>query len=315
MLYVNFNGAGSSASRIVLGTDSLRSHVLTSHRRYLALLDEAFDCGINAFDTAHAYTSQPILGYWAHVRQRRSKITLITKGGFPGRPTPGRLRRQCHRSLRQLRTDHVELYLLHYDYPSADLEDLVETLDTLRCEGKILSFGLSNFSLQRARQAHGVCVRRGWAPAQVVSAHCGLIEWEAPYWSGAQTLAGPRKRPERLWYESNGYSILAYSPLGRGYFKHRTALHLGPVRDPIAANEERYRRACELALAKGVSASQIALAYLLSHAPNVLAVIGCRDADHLRANAAAANIRLNGTECSWLDLRYGRGHVKEHCLC
>ena len=299
MQYMDF-GQGVSASRIVLGTDSLGGLSLVNKRSNLKLLDKAFDCGINTFETARMYRSEPLLGQWVSSRRRRSKIFLVTKGGFPSQPTTENILRDCHSSLRALRSEYVDSYLLHYDCESADIQDMLHTLDGLRAQGKVLSFGLSNFTLRRVQQAHEYCCLNGVIPARFVSAHYGLMAWNTPYWKNAQTLVGPENRIARAWYESRGYSIFAYSPLGRGYFKFKAETGHRVTPDDSAANEERYHRACELACVKNVSPAQIALAYLLCQSSNVLAVIGCRTVEHLHADAAASGIALSGSECSWL---------------
>jgi aryl-alcohol dehydrogenase-like predicted oxidoreductase len=194
----------------------------------------------------------------------------------------------------------VDCYLLHYDCESIAIQKIVDTLHELRVKGRILSFGLSNLTFKRVQQAHDYCTLNGMIPARFVSAHFGLMAWNAPYWKNAQTLVGPENRAARAWYENTGYSILAYSPLGRGYFKSKAGPSHQATLDDSAANGERYHRACELARTKSVSPAQIGLAYLLSQGSNTLAVIGCRTVEHLHANAAASGIALSRTECSWL---------------
>jgi aryl-alcohol dehydrogenase-like predicted oxidoreductase len=90
--------------------------------------------------------------------------------------------------------------------------------------------------------------------------------------------------------------------LGRGFFKQKAAGLAISYHYDCPSNHERYRRASELAKAKGTSAAQIALAFLLNQSESTFAIIGCRDAVHLRLNAAATDIALTSEEIAWIEL-------------
>jgi aryl-alcohol dehydrogenase-like predicted oxidoreductase len=178
---------------------------------------------------------------------------------------------------------------------------MVCAIDRLRTEGKIRTFGLSNFRLARVQDVVRSCSEKGVEHPTIISAHHGLISWVSPLWPNAQTLAGDDKGADRAWYESQGYGIFAYSPLGRGFFKAKAAgLAVSPHFD-CASNHERYRRVSELAKTKGASAAQIALAFLLNQSTRNFAIIGCRDPVHLRLNAGAADIALTSEESTWIE--------------
>ena len=238
----------------------------------------------------------------ADFARRRSDVILITKGGFPGRPTAARIYRDCETSLRALRADHIDCYLVHYDCEAIEVSELISALDRLRQDGKIRAFGLSNFRLERVQRIVLYCFEHDVEGPSVVSANHGLIPWVSPLWPNAQTLAGREKSTERAWYNSHGYGIFAYSPLGRGFFKAKVAGLPVSAHYDCPSNHERFRRATELAKAKGTSAAQIALAFLLNESAHNFAIIGCRDLVHLRLNAAAADIALSAEEIAWIDL-------------
>jgi aryl-alcohol dehydrogenase-like predicted oxidoreductase len=291
------------SSRVIFGTDFLRRSVIGSDSRCFRVLDEARDIGINTFESARSYGSEAVLGRWLRRRGGRSDIVLVTKGGIGEEVSARRLRDDCHRSLTALRSDHIDCYLVHYDSRSWHLADMVGELGRLLFEGKILSFGLSNFSLDRVRLVESHCGDKSIAKPRAVSAHFGLIPWMQPYWPNAQSLAGGDKQPERDWYRANGYRILGYSPLGRGYFRNR---EVGAGSDPYhdcRANELRFARARELGIRMGVSAAQIALAFVLCTGPEVFAIVGCRTLEHIRMCRQAAAIELTREEYSWLDLQ------------
>lgn len=296
MRYAAIHGLSSRCSRIVLGTDSL-----ADAETAFAILDAALALGINTLDTARAYGSEETIGRWMMSRRRRSDVVIVTKGGFPHAPTGERIRLDCQASLAALQTDHIDCYLVHYDDTAIDLDEMLSALERLRQEGKIRTFGLSNFRFERVQKVVQFCSHHGFPGPSVISANDGLMPWVSPLWPNAETLAGREKRTARAWYEAQGHAIFAYSPLGRGFFKAKAAGRaVGPHYD-CAVNHERYRRASELAEAKGVSPAQIALAFLLSRSARSFAVVGSRDPAHLRLDAAAADISLSADECAWLE--------------
>lgn len=280
-----------------MGTDSL-----TEREEGFRLFDEALELGINTFDSARVYGSEEIIGLWLQSCRRRYDVIIVTKGGFPGRPTFARIVRDCEASLSALRVDYVDCYLLHYDCESLDVNEMMSALDKLHREGKVRTFGLSNFRLERAQRIESSCVDQRIQRPSIISANHGLIPWVSPLWPKAQTLAGSEGKAARAWYESHGYAIFAYSPLARGFFKAKAeGIAVSPHYD-CPSNHERYRRANEIANAKGASTAQIALAFLLGQSPYNFAVTGCRDVAHLRLNAFAADIDLSPEVREWIEM-------------
>jgi len=304
MQYAPLCTAGLLSSRVIFGTDFLRRSVIASDSRCFQLLDGAFDGGINTFESARSYGSEAVLGRWLRRRGRRSDIVLVTKGGSGECSSARQLRAECHRSLTALRSDYIDCYLVHYDSRSWDLAEMAGELGRLLFEGKILSFGLSNFSLDRFRAVQNHCRDKSIAKPRVVSAHFGMIPWTQPYWPNAQSLAGGNKQLEREWYRANGYRVLGYSPLGRGYFRNKEMGAGGDDRfHDCRENDLRLARAHELARRMGASVAQIALAFVLCTGPEVFAIVGCRSCEHIRMCSEAAAITLSREEYSWLELQ------------
>lgn len=115
-------------------------------------LQNAFGVGINCFDTAemygNGYSEQLINKALSHVRQ---DIVIIDKVS-PDHMHPQQIKEACERSLRNLGTDYIDLYLLHWPVHDVPIEDRLEALNTLKEEGKIRYFGVSNFGLQNLNE-------------------------------------------------------------------------------------------------------------------------------------------------------------------
>lgn len=219
MKYGAIRGLDSPFSRVILGTDSLfKTEVAFS------ALDAAVELGINTVDTARIYGSEETVGRWMKSRQRRSDVSIITKGGLPGPPTATILGQECEASLKALSIDCIDCYLVHYDNASIDLGEMLTALDGLRRAGKIRSFGLSNFQFARVQDFVQICSERSIAGPSAISAHHSLLSWTSPMWPNAQSLAEPEMCSVRAWYAANDYGVLAYSPLARGFFKSK-AMH------------------------------------------------------------------------------------------
>ncbi|WP_243740824.1 aldo/keto reductase [Streptomyces sp. 8K308] len=229
------------------------------------------DAGTTLVDTADIYGaghSEELIG--RVLGPRRSEITLATKFGGDvderGRLVPGMGRADYIRgaltaSLRRLGTDHVDLYYLHRLDPSTPVEDTVGVLAELVREGLIGHIGLSEVSGATLRRAHAV------HPVAAVQTEYSLLS-RAPE---ADVLPACREL---------GVGFVAYSPLGRGLLGGtvRTAEDLGPrdwrrgnprfQADNLPHNVSLAEAVATLADASGISAAQLALAWLLHRKPS-----------------------------------------------
>jgi aryl-alcohol dehydrogenase-like predicted oxidoreductase len=299
---------------IVLGTASLGSVLpdalvsATSRERAFRMLDAMVDLGCTALDIAASYMiggTERLLGAWMASRRNRDRLLLVTKGGHPipvlqpHRLTPAAITADLHASLRRLRTERVELYLLHRDDEGARLERLVESLAAHQRVGKIAAWGVSNWRHERIQIIDDLARAAGVPGVAASSPHLSLAEWTGVPWRGCVSLAGEANREARAFYERTKVPVLAWSPLGRGFFSSRAA-----STDRVygsAANLARKKRAEELGRERGgVSAAQIALAYVLSQPFPVHAVVSA-SVDNMRSNLEARALRLSPKELRWLE--------------
>jgi aryl-alcohol dehydrogenase-like predicted oxidoreductase len=239
----------------------------------------ALDAGMTLLDTADVYClddsdlghNERLIGAaLASWRGRREHIIVATKGGFT-RPhgrwerngRPAHLREACERSLRALGVDRIDLYQLHAPDPAVPFEDSVGALADLAREGKIRWVGLSNVTVAQLRIAESVVsiqtVQNRLNPFFRESLAEGVVDYCA------------RRR----------IGFLAYSPTGGGRLNLKLPNH------PVLA-----RIAGEL----GVSAHQVALAWVLAQGRTVIAIPSARKVEHVEDSARAADLELSAAD-------------------
>lgn len=321
MEYGKVAGIDKPVSRIVFGTDRLRSRRLSwlpdrslEHQAF-SLLDRSFELGCNSFDTARIYRdSERTLGVWMRKRRNRDKVVVISKGCHPdgsGHPrlSASGVSRDLHASLKALGTDFIDLYLLHYDHPTARVEPVVEQLNRHIDEGKISAIGTSNWSHERIASANSFAVSKGLKPFGASSAQFSLADWTRSPWPGAVTLGGDGQRAAREWYSTHGLSVFAWSSLARGFFSN----HYDPKNpdgNPVSQwcatyfgteeNVQRLERTHTFARQHHVTVAQVALAYVLAHPLNVFAVVGCTKYEKFAENVGACSLKLDKATLHWL---------------
>jgi aryl-alcohol dehydrogenase-like predicted oxidoreductase len=272
----------------------------------VALLHAAIDRGVDHFDTAEMYgfgANERLLGAAFH--DRRDKVFIATKWGPVGDPKTNlpigydgsetNARRAVEASLRYLRTDHIDLYYLHRKDPARPIEESVEAMAKLVQEGKVRAIGLSEVSAETLRKAHSI------HPVAAVQSEYSLFtrDYEADVIPACREL---------------GVTFVAYSPLGRGMLTGSFSKDWAPdgpdfragmaprfAGEALDANLALVAEIQALAVAKGVSAGQIALAWVLSRGEHIVAIPGTTKLANLEANLAAADVRLSADEAGRLD--------------
>lgn len=272
----------------------------------VALLHAAIDRGVDHFDTAEMYgfgANEQLLGAAFH--DRRNKVFIATKWGPIADPktnlpagydgSEANARRAVENSLRYLKTDHIDLYYLHRKDPAKPIEESVGAMAKLVQEGKVRAIGLSEVSAETLRKAHAV------HPIAAVQSEYSLFtrDYEADVIPACQEI---------------GATFVAYSPLGRGMLTgafgkdwtpdgpdFRAAMAPRFAGEALEANLALVAEIQALAQAKGVTAGQIALAWVLSRGEHIVAIPGTTKLANLEANLAAADVALSADEAQRLD--------------
>jgi aryl-alcohol dehydrogenase-like predicted oxidoreductase len=285
----------------------------STRRAAFEYLDALLELNCNAFDLAASYQiggTERLFGNWIASRHHRDRLLLISKGGHPypiiqpNRLTPAQLESDLHASLRRLRTDRVELYLVHRDAPLAALEPVAETMASFVRTGKIGAWGVSNWTHDRIAEMDKITRAAGLPPIVASSPQFSLVDWEKPPWAGCVSISGDRGQQARAYYERTQIQILAWSPLGSGFLSpsvqgraesRSSRLYGSP------ANFERKRRAESLALRYHLDPVEIALAYLFEQRFPVAAVVAASTVAKMRVNLHAASLKLSAGDVAWLE--------------
>jgi aryl-alcohol dehydrogenase-like predicted oxidoreductase len=321
MDYGEVAGIDKPVSRIVFGTDRLRGRALpwlpnrTLEQQAFSLLDRSFGLGCNTFDTARIYwDSERTLGAWIRERRNRDEVVVISKGCHPHlllrrpRLSASDVSHDLHASLKALGTDFIDLYLLHFDHPSARVGAVMERLNRHMAEGKISAIGASNWSHERIASANTFAASRGLKPLSASSVQFSLAEWTRSPWPGAVTLGGDGQRAAREWYSTHALPVFAWSSLARGFFSdHYDPKNPGGNRGRWCAtyfgteeNIQRLDRARMFAREHHVTVAQVALAYVLCHPLQAFAVVGCTTFEKFAENVAALSLKLDEATLHWL---------------
>jgi aryl-alcohol dehydrogenase-like predicted oxidoreductase len=320
MRYEEIPGVHKSVARIVQGTTMIGSDL--DEAESFALLDQVYELGCNAIDTAHVYSggdSERVIGRWMQSRGNRDKMVIITKGAAHSedrrRMTPFDIASDLHDSLARLRTDHIDLYLLHRDDPDMPVEPIIDILNEHQQAGRFQAFGVSNWSHQRIEEANAYARANDLVPFVASSPQFSLADSLEEPWPLCLSISGTAGTAAREWYSQTQMPVLAWSPLAGGFFSgrfRRDNLHMFGEREwdemvmrtyASEANFQRLDRASMLAEEKGLTAAQVALAYVMNQPINLFAVVGPHSDEKFKANIEASEVQLTPQEMDWLDLK------------
>jgi aryl-alcohol dehydrogenase-like predicted oxidoreductase len=267
-------------------------------------VDECLDAGINLIDTADIYShglSEEIVG--AAIDGRRDRVLVATKARMKmgdGANDAGLSRHHlieaCEASLRRLGVDHIDLYQLHEWDGVTPVEETLEALDYLVRSGKVRYVGCSNFAGWQVMKALGIARVEGLPVFVSQQVYLSLQERSAEYEIVPSAL-------------DQGLGLLIWSPLAGGllsgkYRRDRPApegsRHATDWDEPPVYDEDKLwdtvDALIEVAEEHGVSAAQVALAWLLRRPAVTSLIVGARTEEQLRDNLAAINLRLSAEE-------------------
>jgi aryl-alcohol dehydrogenase-like predicted oxidoreductase len=310
-LYINpmkrrqLGTSGLTVSAIGLGCMGMsQSYGAPDESESIRTLQRALDLGVTFLDTADAYgkgANEVLVG--KAIRERRHEVELASKFGLVPGPSgpatdvdarPERVQEACDASLSRLGVETIDLYYLHRVDPKVPIEDTVGAMANLVRQGKVRFLGLSEAgpdSLRRAMKVHKIAA----------------LQSEYSLWT---------RVPERAVIPACrelGIGFVPFSPLGRGFLsgavKDLDRLEQNDVRrglprfqgENLQRNVALVQRLEEMARAKGCTAPQLALAWILSKGDDIVPIPGTKRRRYLEDNAFATHIVLTPDDVSALD--------------
>jgi aryl-alcohol dehydrogenase-like predicted oxidoreductase len=267
-------------------------------------IHRALELGVNFLDTADMYgpfTNEKLVG--RAIADRRDQVVLATKFGNVRSEDGGRLgirgdaeyvHQACDASLQRLGVDHIDLYYQHRVDQTVEIEETVGAMKELVEAGKVRHLGLSEASPGTIRRANAV---------HPITA----LQTEYSLWT--------RDPEDRILptVRELGIGFVAYSPIGRGFlsgrFKSPDDFEEGDFRkhhprfqgENFQKNLELVERVKEIADEKGVTASQLALAWVLAQGEDIVPIPGTTKVKNLEENVAAADVELTDDDLQRLD--------------
>jgi aryl-alcohol dehydrogenase-like predicted oxidoreductase len=278
----------------------------------VATIHRALDLGMTFLDTADVYgltANERLVG--RAIAGRRDEVVLATKFGNQRRPDgswvrvngePDYVRQACDASLERLGVDHIDLYYQHRVDRTVPVEETWGVLAELVQAGKVRYLGISEAAPETVRRAHAV---------HPISA--GQYEWSLFTRDLEDELLGTLRQL--------GIGVVAYSPLGRGFLSGRITSpddfgeddfrrgHPRFTGENFARNLELVERVRQLAAAKGVTPSQLAIAWVLSRGDDVVPIPGTKRRGYLEENAGALEVELTADDLAAIEEVTPRGSV------
>jgi aryl-alcohol dehydrogenase (NADP+) len=310
MQYRTLGNSGAVVSNYALGTMTFGAEATeeTSH----AILDDYVAAGGNLIDTADVYSagvSEEIIGRWLAKRpEAKDQVVLATKGRFPMGKGPndlGTSRRHLTKSLddslRRLGVEQVDLYQMHAWDPVTPLEETLRFLNDAVSSGKIAYYGFSNFLGWQLTKAVHLAKAHGWSAPVTLQPQYSLLVREIESEIVPASLDA-------------GVGLLPWSPLGGGWLSGKykrdqppagaTRLGENPTRGMEAwqarNDDDRTWQVIgaveKIAADHGVTASQVALAWLAGRPAVTSVILGARTTEQLADNLAAADLELTPEE-------------------
>lgn len=268
------------------------------------LVDLAIDHGVNVFDTSNAYTSgksEEALGQI--LKDRSAQLLVGTKVRFPMGKGPNQqglsrfhIIQECEASLKRLQRDHIDLYFLHEWDGLTPVDETMEALNTLVAQGKVRYIGCSNFSGWHIMKCMMAADRHNFQKFVVQQIHYTIEARDAEF----------ELMPVAL---DQGVGIQVWSPIAGGLLSGKfrrnapppqISRHVAGWSEPPIRDEDRLYRIIEALIEvgeiHGVSAAQVALAWLAGRPAVASIIVGARNEDQLKDTLASASLVLTAEE-------------------
>jgi aryl-alcohol dehydrogenase-like predicted oxidoreductase len=302
---------GEKVSQFCLGCMYFGSRI--DEPQSYKLLDQYIDAGGSFLDTANNYAfwvdgfqggeSEQVLGRWMHERGNRNKLFLSTKVGFNMPPrVPISLSRKtiiefCEKSLKQLQTDHIDLYYAHWDHRETPLEETLAAFDQLVQQGKIRYIGCSNMLTWRIEKARILSRQNNWPEFCCTQLRHSYLRPK----TGLQAFLNGHVpvNTDTLDYaktNADNFTLVAYSALLGGVYTdpdHQIPDFNQPESYDVLDKQARLKVLAEIAKESGATANQVVLAWITQSDPGMISLISSSSTERLQENIDADQVVLS----------------------
>jgi 1-deoxyxylulose-5-phosphate synthase len=309
---------GKPISGLALGTAFFRNE---REGEWFELLDAFVDAGGTLIDSGRIYgDSEEVLGSWLESRGLRDRVVLITKcahgeGIIPEEGYSELVKQELTTSLRMLRMDFVDLYMLHRDNQEMPVGDILEPLNEEIARGRVQVIGASNWEYRRLSEANEYAEKRGLQGFAVVSNNISLARPAAAFYPGLVSIDSEGER----WHRETGIPLIPWSSQARGFFNGEYTREMAEDATLVSPPEKtllsrmlkvygtdenftRLERARDLGEKKGYTAVEVALAWLLHKPFSLVPIVGSQNPGELASCIRATELSLNREEIEWLNL-------------
>lgn len=306
MQYRNLGKWGLKVSALGLGSWMTRLDDTAAMEQAAQVVHSAYEKGINFFDCADAYSGGDAEQFLGETLKQypRSALVMASKVFFPMGPGPNdrglsrkHIMESIDRSLHNMQTEYLDMYFCHRYDDETPLEETLQALSDLVAQGKILYYGVSEWSPVQLTRALGIISERGLHPLSVIQPQYHMMD---------------RYIEDEMMgiCEENGIGIVSFSPLAQGLLsgKYRKGR---PIPEGSRAtfqadrqinnllteeNLDKVEQLAALAEKKGCTLAQLALAWLLGHRAVSSVIMGASRPSQLESNADAAALELTAEE-------------------
>lgn len=313
-------GIDKTLSKLILGT---AFYTMEMKNTWFDIMDDFHARGGVVLDSGRIYgggESENVIGEWMKSRNAREQMIVITKcghgkdGSLPENGMESVFADELARSLKCLKTDYIDLYMLHRDNPVIPVKMIMNCLNEYVRSGQVRALGASNWTYPRIEEANNYARACRFAGFSAVSNNLSLAVPIGPFYPGLITT----DQDGEQWHRRTGIPLIPWSSQARGFFTGAYSAELRRQGDGIENgfvkrmieiyctddNFERLKRATELGQKKGrYSAVEIALSWVLHKPFPIAPIVGPHSREELRSCIKALSLQITEDECRWLNLQ------------
>ncbi len=315
MRYEILKGTTDKIGKIALGTDVYGTDL--DKDTALSLLNEFCELGGNVIDTASVYggeydnISEKFIGKWMKEKKNRNDIFISTKGAHPrvdtmniSRLSKEDIEHDIDLSLKNLGTDHIDIYWLHRDDERLPVEPIMDTLNELVKKGKTRYIGMSNWTCERINKANEYAKKNNMA--NIISSQIQYSPAKAVVENNDPTLVLMNDN-EYKYFKNHDLSVFAYASQAKGFFSKLDA----GGKDKLS-EKARERYLCDTNLkiydnikqiqkdVSGTVGALVIAALVNDNNFQTIPIIGCKNLDQLHDSLSGTDIKLTQKDCEFI---------------